>query len=463
MKDRINIMSYQNPLKLVVIIVSTIFTAELVIMIMMENLFFDATPFVEALFDSLVLITIVIPLIYLVVYRPLKTEKQYLESLVEERTEVLRSANENLEGEIIDRIKAEDALRQNEHRLKAITDSAFEGIALINMGKLVDCNSQLGRILGYTREEMILMDIVNIVAPESQKEVIEYISSKHHQPYEFTAMRKDSSTVFVEACGKDLSYMEKEVMVLAIRDLSDRKKAENAAKLASIGELAAGVAHEINNPAQGIMLNSQLLMDHPEMPEGKIVLTAQSINEDSLRISIIVKSLLSFSRTQESEKSIIDFDTILQDVLILMRKHINRSSIILRRTVEDNLPGIVVNKQEIEQVFINLISNAIHALDQKYPAYDDNKILVLAAETQHSIKGLFLKITFTDQGVGIEEAILGKIMEPFFSTKIEGSGTGLGLSISNTIVKKHGGTMSISSSEGEYTKVEILLPGESMA
>lgn len=234
-------------------------------------------------------------------------------------------------------------------------------------------------------------------------------------------------------------------------------EAMQAAHLASLGELAAGVAHEINNPINSIINYAQILIDElpGESSRGEL---AARILKDGDRISNIVRSLLSFARVFEEEKSEVHLNELLANSLSLTETHMKKDGISLRISAPNNLPDIVAHSQQIEQVFLNVISNARYALIEKFPKAHEDKILEIKSESITRENNPFVRVTFLDRGTGIPPNILDKVVEPFFSTKPKGVGTGLGLSISHGIVSNHGGTMKIDSVEGLYTRVTIDLP-----
>ncbi len=232
---------------------------------------------------------------------------------------------------------------------------------------------------------------------------------------------------------------------------------ERSRHLALIGELAAGVAHEINNPISGVINYAQILWNKSIEGSREKDLASRIIKEGS-RIATIVHNLLSFARPKKEEKSAVDIHEILSDSLSLTGTQLRKDGIKIKLDIPKNLPEITAYPQQIQQVFLNIISNARYALNQKYPGAHDSKILEILGETTTVNAHPYVKITFHDHGTGIPAKIKNKVMNPFFTTKPSGKGTGLGLSISHNIINDHGGRLIIESTEGEFTKVIILLP-----
>ncbi len=230
-----------------------------------------------------------------------------------------------------------------------------------------------------------------------------------------------------------------------------------ATHLASIGELAAGVAHEINNPINGIINYARILSNKSAKGSSENDV-AERIAKEGRRIAGIVKSLLSFARHRTEEKRPVRVESILRESLTLTESQIRKEGIQVRMELRPGLPDIVVNQQQIQQVFMNLINNAHYALSQKYPGEDADKVLDIICEEIPTEKNSLVRVTFHDHGIGIAPEVMDKIMNPFFTTKPMGIGTGLGLSISHGIIADHGGRITVKSVQGEYTKVLVDLP-----
>jgi signal transduction histidine kinase len=245
------------------------------------------------------------------------------------------------------------------------------------------------------------------------------------------------------------------------KEITERKQAETealrASQLASLGELAAGVAHEINNPINGIINYAQLLLNKSKQDGEEKDITKRIIKESD-RIAGIVRGLLSFARNIKEEKHPVLIHDIMSESLALTETQLKKDGIKLMVNMPLNLPRIIAQPQQIEQVFLNIISNARYALNRKYPGTHEDKMLEITGEEVTFDNHQFIQIIFYDKGSGIPAGILDKIMNPFFSTKPESIGTGLGLSISHGIISDHGGRIMVDSVEGEFTKVIIELP-----
>jgi len=218
------------------------------------------------------------------------------------------------------------------------------------------------------------------------------------------------------------------------------------------------VAHEVNNPINSIINYAQILIDESgdESTSSDI---AGRILKDGDRIANIVRSLLSFARAGEEEKIEVHISELISDVLTLTETQLRKESIRVMVDIPGDLPEIIVHPQQIEQVFLNIINNARYALNQKYRGAHKDKLLEITGVRVIIKKCPCVRMTFYDHGAGIPDHLLGKVVDPFFSSKPKGVGTGLGLSISHGIINDHGGSLKIDSIEGEFTRIIIELPG----
>jgi PAS domain S-box-containing protein len=241
----------------------------------------------------------------------------------------------------------------------------------------------------------------------------------------------------------------------------ERQEAEaqviHASKLASIGELAAGVSHEINNPINSIMNCADILIKDTE-PHSRQNQFARLIQSEAIRITNIVKSLLTFSRQDSEFKRPVQLHTIVEGVLSLSRKKFSKSNVDLQIQIPGDLPELYCSSEQMQQVLMNLMINALHALDEKYPEAHDNKLLSVVAQKISFNGSDGIRLTVEDHGTGIAPAHRDRLFDPFFTTKGRDKGTGLGLSVSDGIVRSHGGTIRVESELGEFTRFHVDLP-----
>jgi len=249
--------------------------------------------------------------------------------------------------------------------------------------------------------------------------------------------------------GKTFNYMAD-----SIKERDERLKEQTknhimrSEKLAMIGGLAAGVAHEINNPLGGILIYSHLLLeDIPQDSPQKESL--EKIANEATRCKEIVKGLLDFARQREPKIEHGNLNETIESVLSLVEKQALFHNIIVEKNLDPDLPVIAYDKSQLQQVFMNIVLNAAEAMD------GDGKLTI---KTQISKDGFYGDANFTDTGHGISKENFEKLFEPFFTTKKPGEGTGLGLSISYGIVKKHNGKIEVESEVDKGTTFTIKLP-----
>jgi PAS domain S-box-containing protein len=250
-------------------------------------------------------------------------------------------------------------------------------------------------------------------------------------------------------------------ILVLVSDITEKMamqaEAMQAAHLASLGELAAGVAHEINNPITGIINYGQILINEcsPESMEKDF---GKRIVKEGERIGRIAKTLLLYARDGQEEKKPTRVPAILEESIILIHGQLRKEGIDLKIDLPDDLPEVDANFQQIQQCFINIINNARYALNERYPERHEDKRLEITGERAAISDRPYVRIVIYDQGGGISARELSMLTKPFFSTKPFGKGTGLGLNIAQKIITDHGGQLSFESTKGEFTRVIVDLP-----
>lgn len=243
--------------------------------------------------------------------------------------------------------------------------------------------------------------------------------------------------------------------ILLFKDVSEKVKIEaqliQSAKLAALGEMAAGIAHELNSPLTAILGNVQLLMRN--IKDGRAGKMLEDIYQCGLRSKKIIQNLLAFSRQEEYQFETILLTDLIDDVLGLVGYQLNVSGISIKKEMDPTLPPIRGSRHQVEQVLINLLLNSRDALQGKSnPEVIIGTCLTCLEERQ------FVSIYVRDNGVGIEEEHISQVFNPFFTTKKKRKGTGLGLSVSLGIAESHGGKLLVDSKVGEYSQFSLLLP-----
>jgi signal transduction histidine kinase len=287
---------------------------------------------------------------------------------------------------------------------------------------------------------------------------------------EETILCMDGSSLDVEVSAVPFRYQGKNGALVFMRDISERRQMEKdketmvsqlqqKQKLEAIGTLAGGVAHEINNPVTGIINYAQLISESPAADQEIHEFSGEIIHEGR-RIAEIVSSLLTFARQEKKTHSLAQIRDIVMGTLSLTRTILRHDQITLEVDIPENLPSIKCRNQQIQQVLMNLITNARDALNVKYQGYDENKRIIMTCEAFEREDKPWLRMVVEDHGTGMSAEVQSKIFDPFFTTKPRGVGTGLGLSISHSIVREHHGELYFETEPGEYTRAVMELPAD---
>ena len=370
--------------------------------------------------------------------------------------------------------KAQKSLEERESRYRLLFEDAPLGYqSLDENGFFIEVNLSWLDLLGYKKNEVIgkwFGDFIIADQVEDFKTNFPKFKAKGKTFIIFKMVKKNKDVITVNFNGRiayDQDGKFKQTHCI-LEDITERKKLEkertelevhirNQQKLESIGTLASGVAHEINNPINGILNYGQVILDSTK-PDSDINKYANEIIEETNRVSVIVSNLLEFSRQSGKQHSYANVEDIIEKTLSLTNTIFKHDNIKIDVDIEEDIPKLKCRSQQIQQVIMNLLTNARDSLNQKYPGFDDEKIINLDCTSYRKDSRNWIRIVVEDFGVGIPKEIQNRIFDPFFTTKGKDKGTGLGLSISYGIIKEHHGEMLFDSVEGEYTKFTINLP-----
>jgi len=326
--------------------------------------------------------------------------------------------------------------------------------------------------LGISHEAIIHKKIVeigffkDIVANHAKFEELQ--QSKYVRYDDLPLETADGRRIEVEFISSVYLIHQKKVIQCNIRDITDRRHLERKhetmeahihqqQRLESIGTLAAGVAHEINNPINAAMNYAQLIQDRLPTDSPLVEYTHEILHETE-RVATIVRNLLQFSRTDKQSHSPACMADVIESTLSLIRSVIRHDQITLTVNVPSDLPQLKCRSQQIQQVLMNLMTNARDALNERYPCHDPDKVLNLSANLSEKEGGRWICVTVEDHGIGIASEVQEHMFDPFFTTKPRNKGTGLGLSISHGIVKEHHGELTVESEPGRFTRMHLNLP-----
>jgi len=377
-------------------------------------------------------------------------------------------AYEGINIDITQRIKLEKELREANDFLRDLIESSVDGIIVTDIkGNIIIFNKGAETLTGYRAEEVIgKVHITRLYPPGVAKEIMikmrshEYGGVGKFTGSQFNVMNKEGEIIPIHLSAAIVYEDGKEVATVGIfTDLRPQRSMEKklqetqlqllqSEKLRSLGEMAAGVAHEINNPLGGILIYASLLLEDlpPNDPRRADL---EKIVQEATRSKEIVKSLLEFARQSGPKMELTDINKSITDGLLFLENQATFHNIEIMKELDPSLPPIWGNAGQLKQVFMNIIINAADAMHGRG---------ILSIKTYLSEDGKDVIIQFRDTGDGIPEDILSRIFDPFFTTKEVGKGTGLGLSMSYGIVKEHKGTIEVDTARGKGTTFNVILP-----
>jgi len=342
----------------------------------------------------------------------------------------------------------------------------------INSFKFSYVNNVAVTNLGYTFEEFSQMGIKDIFKYNDDSGGFEYIDSvltKQAKKVTFEGIhtRKDKSVYPVEVSVKLIKHGETEELLAVVMDITEKKRLEQhrhelevtirqQQKLEAIGMLASGVAHEINSPLMGMINYAQLINRRTD--NEKLKSFSQGIIDEGDRVAKIVKNLLAFARQEKEAYEYTAIQDIVKSSLVLVGTALRKNNIQIDVNCDNKLFEVSCRSQQIQQVFINLLTNSRDALNIKFGEDSEEKKIIIKCKNILINQINFVQITFEDNGTGIKSEVINKIFDPFFTTKTKEHGTGLGLSISYSIINEHNGRFTCKSELGKFTQFTITLP-----
>lgn len=351
---------------------------------------------------------------------------------------------------------------QSQHLQNILNDSP-DGLVIFDTNNIIlEWNKGASEIFGYTRDEVIGRKFDFLIPAnlkksseltDMQKTLNEVGYIKNHVT---ERLRKDGKRITVEITrtpiknkhGKIISYSA------LVRDKSEftelNKLLLQTEKLAALGQLISGFAHEIGTPLNVIVGNAELMLMELDTNDSKKVYL-QKIIATAERVSDLIKRLLQFSSPKFNMNDDVDVNRIIEDLYIFLRKQLEKNNIKVQLTLSRNLPFIYGDGFQLEEIFLNIMINAWHAMP-------NGGILSIKTSVTNEKNKSFVDIRFGDTGIGIPEDILPRIFEPFFTTKDIKKGTGLGLYVAHNLVQIHNGMIRVKSKPGKGTIFHILLP-----
>jgi histidine kinase len=365
--------------------------------------------------------------------------------------------------DITERKKLEERLKESEKKYHTIFNTVPNSIFVVDNTTLniLDCNTTASWVYGYAPEELIGRPFFSVIHPDE----VDRIKA---QMRAFTAInqvksvRKGGDSFFVDIMQAVSAHSDMEYLLISTTDITERLEAEqllfHAGKMATLGEMATGVAHELNQPLTVIKSASNFFLKkvnaNEPIPETTIATLAREVDSYVDRATRIINHMREFGRKVDQHLEPINVNDSASRAFTLLNKQFEAHGITVRWELAENLPPVMASADQIEQVIINLLVNARDILEEKTDAANSDTPLITVRTMEDGDK---VVIQVEDTGGGIPENIIHKVFEPFFTTKKVGKGTGLGLSISYGLIKNIGGTIHAENGEAG-ARFTITLP-----
>jgi len=398
--------------------------------------------------------------------RPQRYETTVVTATGEFREVAVSNSPFRLEGELVgtvatvrditDQKRAQETLARSESRYRNLFESASDAIVTLDAnGRFTTVNHAAESISGYSREELVGQWFAPMIPDDDLPKTLAHFQmalSGDTGLFETRFFRKDGEARTIQVTYSS-PQRDEEVLCL-IRDVTDQKLIQEqliqSEKMSAIGQLVSGVAHELNNPLAGIAAFAQLLLAEKRASADQRQ-SIETIYAESRRASRIVQNLLTFARQHQAEKGATSIHRVIDDTLELRMYELRVRGIEVRREYDETIPDTMADAHQLQQVFLNMFTNAEHAMEQvQRPSH------LLTVRTRHL--GDTIRIEIEDTGSGIPANLLERIFNPFFTTKPTGRGTGLGLSISLGIVREHEGRIWAENPPGGGARFVIVLP-----
>lgn len=381
--------------------------------------------------------------------------------------------------------RQQSKVRESEQRYRALFEHAGDGIGVVTAFDhvLVDANRKFGEILGYDQHSIAgrhVCEVVDVIADGPEGDLLSKLRSIEtaearkagvgdwSDEVELEVRTGSNSRAIVAASCRLLETGKQRFFILIIRDVTERKRLRRErqeierqlfqqSKLASIGELSAGVAHEINNPLNCIVNFAQLLKDDGVARNEIERRMVDGIIEEGDRIASIVRNLLTFARQDPNLPASVAIPQVIGNSMSLFGRQLERDGVMVEIESDPEVYPVRADASRLRQVVVNMISNAHHALKARPRGDRLFRITVRnAARGGDSV----VRMEFYDNGPGVPGENIDKIFDPFFTTRRDSGGTGLGLSLSFGIIHDYGGQIWVESEEGRYTRFAVELPAD---
>ncbi|MEW5909715.1 MAG: PAS domain S-box protein, partial [Thermodesulfobacteriota bacterium] len=373
-------------------------------------------------------------------------------------------------GAAIENSQLYEKYRKSEKKYRSLFDNDPNPIFIVDSGtfEILDINQRAQECYGYSRPEILGMSFWDIGEKNDEELVNDLRNITRNRSLLFSKkrhFRKGGISFFVNIHVSRSEYFGKDVLIASTTDITESIRKETqliqASKMTTLGIMAAGMAHEINQPLNVIQVCSDTLLKMIQkgvaLNEGDLKGIVADISKNVQRAAGIIKHMRDFSRRSEGVRSKVNINGPIQDVFKVLGHQLKMHRVELVLDLDPSLPDIYAEYNRLEQVFINMVTNAVDAMDEKEKKLGDKTFEKILKIRSFMTEG-FVTVTVADTGTGMTPEVMEKIYEPFFTTKEVGKGTGLGFSISYGIIKDYNGTVDISSQIGKGTTFEVRFP-----
>ena len=388
-----------------------------------------------------------------------RMERSHAENLIEAAQQARAVAETAVKGAEAGRQRAEEQYLMSKLRLEGIIDSAMDAIITVDHEqKVVVFNDAAERMFQCSSQDAIGQPLDKFVPARFREVHRQHVkgfgrsgvtSRRMGQLGTVMGLRADGQEFPIEAAISHVTIQGHKLFTAILRDVSERTRLEEqlrrTERVAELGTLASGMAHEIGTPMNVILGRAEYLMDR--VADEPVKKGLQTIVAQVERITRVMNQLLSFARRKPTQPRPVALEEVIENSLEIFRERLSRHNVQVLTRLDPDCPSVLADSDQMNQVLINLVMNAVHAMSQ-------GGTLRVGLERENDR----VKLTVSDSGHGIPKEVVSKIFDPFFSTKEFGKGTGLGLTVVKGIIEEHQGSIAVESEEGKGTTFTIRLP-----
>ncbi len=401
----------------------------------------------------------------------LERYRNELETMVKARTDELKRAITQLQEEIQERKRAEQALRDSEEKYRLLVSNANDAIFIAQDGIIKFPNLKTQELTGHTLRELADTPFIHLVHPQDRDMVLEryerwLVRDTVPTTCSFRILHSEGKALWVQMNSALITWEGKPAVLNFVRDITQQRRVEarlrQRQKMEAIGTLAGGIAHDFNNLLLPIIAHAEIALSL--LPEGSPVrYHLDGVIKGGLRARDLTGQILTFSRQKDKEVVPLEIHVVVKEALKFLRSSLPTSIEVREKLTVSG--SVMADPTQIQQLVMNLCINAYHAMRQEGGILEVS-VSGMRFDTQSTSRsqypdltpGPYVRLTVSDTGHGMDQAVMKRIFEPYFTTKEKGGGTGLGLAVVHGIVKSHGGAIRVYSEPGKGTTFHVYLP-----